>query len=134
MKFTLGWLKEHLDTDASLEDISAKLTMIGLEVDGITDRGAKLTDFTVARVISATQHPNADRLRVCIVDTGTEEVQVVCGAPNARTGLVGVFAPSGTYIPGSDMVLKPTEIRGVASQGMLCSEPVSYTHLTLPTN
>ena len=66
MKFTLGWLKEHLDTDASLEDISAKLTMIGLEVDGITDRGSKLTNFTVARVISATQHPNADRLRVCI--------------------------------------------------------------------
>ncbi len=122
MKFTLGWLKEHLDTDASLEEISAKLTMIGLEVDGITDRGSKLTDFTVARVISATQHRNADRLRVCIVDTGTEEVQVVCGARNARTGLVGVFAPSGTYIPGSDMVLKPTEIRGVASEGMLCSE------------
>jgi phenylalanyl-tRNA synthetase beta chain len=122
MKFTLAWLKEHLDTEASLEAICEKLTMIGLEVDGVTDRGPALAAFTTARVISATQHPNADRLRVCTVDTGEREVQVVCGAPNAREGMIGVFAPVGTYIPGSDMTLKPVEIRGVASEGMLCSE------------
>ena len=122
MKFTLAWLKEHLDTEASLEAICEKLTMIGLEVDGVTDRGPALAAFTTARVISATQHPNADRLRVCTVDTGEREVQVVCGAPNAREGMIGVFAPVGTYIPGSDMTLKPAEIRGVASEGMLCSE------------
>ena len=122
MKFTLAWLKEHLDTEASLDEISEKLTMIGLEVDGVTDRGPALTAFVTARVISATQHPNADRLKVCLVDTGEREVQVVCGAPNAREGMVGVFAASGTYIPGSDFTLKDAEIRGVASQGMLCSE------------
>ncbi len=122
MKFTLGWLKEHLDTDASLDEICTKLTMIGLEVDGVTDKGPALAAFKTARVISATPHPNADRLRVCIVDTGETEVQVVCGAPNAREGMIGVFAASGTYIPGSDFTLKDAEIRGVASQGMLCSE------------
>ncbi len=122
MKFTLAWLKEHLDTEASLDEICEKLTMIGLEVDSVVDRGPALAAFKTARVISATQHPNADRLRVCIVDTGDSEVQVVCGAPNAREGMVGVFAPSGTYIPGSDFTLKDAEIRGVASQGMLCSE------------
>lgn len=122
MKFTLGWLTEHLDTEASLDEISEKLTMIGLEVDGVVDKGPELAGFTTARVISATQHPNADRLKVCTVDTGEREVQVVCGAPNAREGMIGVFAPSGTYIPGGDFVLKDAEIRGVASQGMLCSE------------
>lgn len=122
MKFTLAWLTEHLDTEASLEEISEKLTMIGLEVDGIVDRGPALSAFKTAKVISATQHPNADRLKVCTVDTGESEVQVVCGAPNAREGMVGVFAPPGTYIPGSDFTLKDAEIRGVASVGMLCSE------------
>lgn len=122
MKFTLAWLKEHLDTDASLDAICEKLTMIGLEVDSVVNRGPALAAFTTAKVISATQHPNADRLRVCVVDTGEKEVQVVCGAPNAREGMVGVFAPSGAYIPGGDFTLKDAEIRGVASQGMLCSE------------
>ena len=122
MKFTLSWLKEHLETEASLEEISATLTMIGLEVEEITDPAKDLAPFTVAHVVSAQQHPDADRLRVCIVDTGSEKVQVVCGAPNARAGMKGVFAPSGTTIPGTGLKLKPTEIRGVSSNGMLCSE------------
>jgi phenylalanyl-tRNA synthetase beta chain len=122
MKFTLGWLKEHLETDASLERITDKLTMLGLEVDGVTDPAAALAPFKVAYVIEAKQHPNADRLRVCRVQTADGEVQVVCGAPNARTGMKGVFAPEGTFIPGSGMTLKPAEIRGEASSGMLVSE------------
>ncbi len=122
MKFTLGWLKEHLETDASLEEITDKLTMLGLEVDGVTDPAAALAPFKVAYVIEAKQHPNADRLRVCRVQTADGEVQVVCGAPNARTGMKGVFAPEGTFIPGSGMTLKPAEIRGEASSGMLVSE------------
>jgi len=122
MKFTLGWLRDHLETDASLAEITDKLTMLGLEVDGVENKAAELAPFTVAYVKEAKQHPNADRLRVCIVDTGKEEVQVVCGAPNARTGMMGVFAPTGSYIPGTDMVLKPGTIRGEASNGMLVSE------------
>ena len=122
MKFTLKWLEEHLDTEASLDQIVAKLTMIGLEVDAVEDRAAALAPFTVAYVKEARPHPNADRLSVCIVDTGEAEVQVVCGAPNARSGMKGVFAPAGAYIPGTDMVLKPGEIRGEASNGMLVSE------------
>jgi phenylalanyl-tRNA synthetase beta chain len=122
MKFTLSWLKDHLETEASLEAITDKLTMLGLELEGVADRAARLAPFTVAYVKEARPHPNADRLRVCIVDTGREEVQVVCGAPNARTGMKGVFAPAGSYIPGTDMVLKPGKIRGEASNGMLVSE------------
>ena len=122
MKFTLKWLKEHLDTEASLDRIVAKLTMIGLEVDGVEDRAAALAPFTVAYVKEARRHPNADRLSVCIVDTGSEEVQVVCGAPNARSGMKGVFAAAGSYIPGTDTILKPGVIRGEASNGMLVSE------------
>ncbi len=122
MKFTLAWLKEHLETDASLREITDKLTAIGLELEGVHDRAAELAPFTVAHVIEARQHPNADRLRVCIVDTGQEQVQVVCGAPNARTGMKGVFAPSGTTIPGTGLHLKPSKIRGEESNGMLCSE------------
>jgi phenylalanyl-tRNA synthetase beta chain len=122
MKFTLNWLKEHLETEASLKEITDTLSMIGLEVEGVEDRAAALKPFTVAYVKEARQHPNADRLRVCIVDTGKEEVQVVCGAPNARTGMKGVFAPVGSYIPGTDMTLKAGEIRGEASNGMLVSE------------
>ncbi|MCH8154214.1 MAG: phenylalanine--tRNA ligase subunit beta, partial [Proteobacteria bacterium] len=122
MKFTLKWLEEHLDTEASLDQIVAKLTMIGLEVDEVEDRAAELAPFTVAYVKEARPHPNADRLSVCIVDTGSEEVQVVCGAPNARTGMKGVFAAAGSYIPGTDMILKPGVIRGEASNGMLVSE------------
>jgi phenylalanyl-tRNA synthetase beta chain len=122
MKFTLSWLKEHLETDATLTQITDKLTAIGLELEGVEDRAADLAPFTVGYVIEAKQHPNADRLRVCIVDTGAEQVQVVCGAPNARTGMKGVFAPSGTTIPGTGMLLKPSNIRGEESNGMLCSE------------
>ncbi len=122
MKFTLSWLKDHLETDKPLDALTEKLTMIGLEVEDVSNPAEALAPFHVAHVISAEQHPNADRLRVCIVDTGTEKVQVVCGAPNAKTGMKGVFAPSGTTIPGTGMHLKPTSIRGVESNGMLCSE------------
>jgi phenylalanyl-tRNA synthetase beta chain len=123
MKFTLAWLKEHLETDEPLDKIVDKLTMIGLEVEHVADRGKALSPFTIARVISAEQHPNADRLRVCMVDTGSgEPVQVVCGAPNARAGMTGVFVPPGAYIPGKDMTLGVGKIRGVESRGMLVSE------------
>ncbi|MGL4288409.1 MAG: phenylalanine--tRNA ligase subunit beta [Phreatobacter sp.] len=122
MKFTLSWLKDHLDTEASLSEITETLTRIGLEVENLEDPGAKLQDFTIAYVISAEQHPNADRLRVCMVDTGSgEPVQVVCGAPNARTGMKSVFSPPGTYIPGKKITLGIGTIRGVESRGMLCS-------------
>src|SRR5204862_5819826 len=105
MKFTLSWLKEHLDTDEPLEKLADKLTMIGLEVENIEDKAKALAPFTIARVISAEQHPNADRLRVCMVETGngSAPVQVVCGAPNARAGLVSVFSAPGTYIPGKNI-------------------------------
>src|SRR5881227_2154364 len=123
MKFTLSWLKEHLDTDASVEALADKLTMIGLEVESVTDKAKALAPFTIARVVSAEQHPNADRLRVCMVDTGTgAPVQVVCGAPNARAGMKGVFVPPGAFIPGKKMTLGIGKIRGVESRGMLVSE------------
>jgi phenylalanyl-tRNA synthetase beta chain len=123
MKFTLAWLKEHFDTDAPLAAIVDKLTMIGLEVESVADRGKMLAPFTIARVISAEQHPNADRLRVCMVDTGAgDPVQVVCGAPNARAGMKGVFVPPGAFIPGKNMTLGIGKIRGVESRGMLVSE------------
>ncbi|MGV7218299.1 phenylalanine--tRNA ligase subunit beta [Bradyrhizobium sp. UFLA05-112] len=123
MKFTLSWLKDHLDTDETLDKLAEKLTMIGLEVENIEDKAKALKPFTIAKVISAVQHPNADRLRVCMVDTGDggAPVQVVCGAPNARTGLVSVFSAPGTYIPGKDITLGIGTIRGVESRGMLCS-------------
>lgn len=123
MKFTLSWLKDHLDTETSLATIVETLTKIGLEVEHVDDPGARLAGFTIARVIEAVQHPNADRLRVCTVDTGAgEPVQVVCGAPNARTGMRSVFSPPGTFIPGKQITLGAGVIRGVASNGMLCSE------------
>ncbi|MEZ0211983.1 MAG: phenylalanine--tRNA ligase subunit beta [Xanthobacteraceae bacterium] len=122
MKFTLSWLKQHLDTQASLDDIVGALNRIGLEVEGVEDKAGKLKDFTIAYVISAVQHPNADKLRVCMVDTGQgAPVQVVCGAPNARTGMKSVFSPPGTYIPGKNITLGIGTIRGVESRGMLCS-------------
>jgi phenylalanyl-tRNA synthetase beta chain len=123
VKFTLSWLKEHLDTDDSVEKLADKLTMIGLEVESIEDKARLLAPFTIARVISAEQHPNADRLRVCMVDTGNgaAPVQVVCGAPNARAGLISVFSPPGTFIPGKNITLGVGTIRGVESRGMLCS-------------
>ncbi len=122
MKFTLSWLKDHLETDASLDTIVETLIRIGLEVDTVVDPGAKLAPFRVAHVVAAEQHPDADRLRVCTVDTGEGQVQVVCGAPNARAGMKGVFAAAGTYVPGIDIELKKTKIRGVESNGMLVSE------------
>ncbi|QRI63242.1 phenylalanine--tRNA ligase subunit beta [Shinella sp. PSBB067] len=122
MKFTLSWLKDHLDTDASLEEICAKLTAIGLEVEDVDDKAA-FGPFVIAKVVSAEQHPNADKLRVLMVDTGKgEPIQVVCGAPNARAGLVGAFAAPGTYVPGIDVTLAVGTIRGVESRGMMCSE------------
>jgi phenylalanyl-tRNA synthetase beta chain len=123
MKFTLSWLKEHLDTDAPVARIADKLTMIGLEVEKLEDKGKLLAPFSIARVISAEPHPNADRLRVCLIDTGSgDPVQVVCGAPNARSGMKGVFVPPGAYIPGKEMTLSIGKIRGVESRGMLVSE------------
>jgi phenylalanyl-tRNA synthetase beta chain len=129
MKFTLSWLKDHLETEATVDALAEALTDLGLEVEGIEDPTAALGAFRICRVIEAVQHPNADRLRVCRVETfpdgpggRSEEVQVVCGAPNAKTGLVGVFAPPGTHVPGTGVDLKPGNIRGVDSNGMLCSE------------
>ena len=113
MKFTLSWLKDHLETSAPLTEIIDTLTRVGLEVEGVEDPGANYDGFVVARVIEAKQHPNADRLRVCTVDAGGEPVQVVCGASNARTGMKSVFSPVGTYIPGKRMTLAKGVIRGV---------------------
>jgi phenylalanyl-tRNA synthetase beta chain len=122
MKFTLSWLKDHLETDASLDEIARTLTRIGLEVEHIEDRAAKLAPFVVGEVLTAIQHPNADRLRVCTVAIGREQpVEVVCGAPNARAGLKTAFAAIGSVIPASGDVLKAGAIRGVVSNGMLCS-------------
>jgi phenylalanyl-tRNA synthetase beta chain len=122
MKFTLNWLRDHLETTADAAAISRALTDLGLEVESVADRGKALAAFRVAHVIDAKRHPEADRLQVCMVDTGDgPPVQVVCGAPNARAGLKAVFAPPGTYVPGSDITLKKTKIRGVESAGMLCS-------------
>ena len=122
MKFTLSWLKDHLATDAALDEISAKLTSIGLEVEHIDDPSAALAGFVVGHVVSAEKHPDADKLQCLVVDTGKEQLKVVCGAPNARAGLKGVFAPAGSYIPGLDITLKKANIRGQESNGMMCSE------------
>jgi tRNA-binding EMAP/Myf-like protein len=126
MKFTLSWLKDHLETLAPLDEILTALTDLGLEVEGVEDPGDALGSFTICRVIEAVKHPNADKLRLCRVeawpngpDQPSQEVQVVCGAPNARTGLVGVFAAPGMHIPGTGVDLKPGVIRGVESNGML---------------
>ncbi|HEX6093852.1 MAG TPA: phenylalanine--tRNA ligase subunit beta, partial [Dongiaceae bacterium] len=121
MKFTLSWLKNHIDTDADIDSIGARLTMLGLEVEDIADRARDLAPFTVAYVKEAKPHPNADKLRVCIVETAHGTHQVVCGAPNARTGMKGVFAPVGSHIPGTNLDLKKGTIRGVDSNGMLVS-------------
>lgn len=123
MKFTFAWLKEHLDTDRPAAEIAAKLTMIGLEVERLEDKGKLLAPFVIARVVEARPHPNADRLRVCMVDNGAgAPVQVVCGAPNARAGMKSVFVPPGAFIPGKNMTLAVGTIRGVESRGMLVSE------------
>ena len=121
MKFTLGWLKEHLETSASLDEIVLALTRIGLEVEGVANPGASLAAFRVAKVLTAARHPQADKLQILSVDAGDGPMQVVCGAPNARAGLVGVFGMPGAVVPSNGMVLKVAEIRGVVSNGMMCS-------------
>ncbi len=122
MKFTLGWLREHLDTAADLDAVTEALTRIGLEVEGVDNPGEKLAAFRVAKVLTAERHPQADKLQVLTVDTGDgQPLQVVCGAPNARAGLVGVFGAPGAYVPGLDVTLAVREVRGVPSNGMMCS-------------
>ena len=114
MKFTLSWLLDHLETQASLAEIVDTLTRVGLEVEGLDDPARKYEGFVIARVVEAKQHPNADRLKVCLVDVGGgDPIQVVCGAPNARTGMKSVFSPVGTYIPGKKITLAKGVIRGV---------------------
>lgn len=122
MKFTLSWLKDHLETDATLDEIVERLTSIGLEVEAVDDKAA-LKPFVIAKVLTAAKHPDADKLQVLSVDVGSgAPVQVVCGAPNARAGLIGAFAAPGTYVPGIDVTLSIGKIRGVESHGMMCSE------------
>ncbi len=121
MKFTLSWLKRHLDTSADTDMVAETLTRIGLEVEGVHNPGAALAAFRVARVLTAERHPGADKLQVLSIDAGDGPVQVVCGAPNARAGMVGVFGPPGAYVPGSGITLKVAAIRGVESNGMMCS-------------
>jgi phenylalanyl-tRNA synthetase beta chain len=121
MKFTLSWLKEHLETDAAVDQVVDAMTMAGLEVEHVENPAAKLAAFSVARIVEAVQHPNADRLRVCQVDTVDGRKEIVCGAPNARAGLTTVYAPIGAYVPGSGVTLEARPVRGVVSNGMLCS-------------
>ena len=122
MKFTLSWLKDHLNTSAELSVISDTLTNIGLEVEHIENKSEEFKNFTVAKIISAEKHPDADRLKVCNVQSIGGNFQVVCGAHNAKAGMMGIFAPENTYIPGTKTNLKKSEIRGVVSCGMLLSE------------
>ena len=122
MKFTLSWLKEHLDTTASLDEITYALTDLGLEVEGVEDRGARLAEFTLGHVISAEKHPDADRLRVCQVETDEGVQQIICGAPNAREGITVVIAKPGVYVPGIDTTIGVGKIRGIESFGMMASE------------
>jgi len=121
MKFSLSWLKDHIETSASLSEICVKLTALGLEVEGVEDNGKKLAPFIIGQILEAVQHPNADRLRVCTVDTGTEKLQVVCGAPNARAGIKIVLARPGDVMPDTGEALKKGSIRGIESQGMICA-------------
>ncbi|KPQ16276.1 MAG: phenylalanyl-tRNA synthetase beta subunit PheT [Rhodobacteraceae bacterium HLUCCO18] len=122
MKFTLSWLKDHLETDASVEEIVETLTDLGLEVEEVEDRGARLRDFTIGRVLSAEQHPDADRLRVCQVETDEGVKQIICGAPNTREGITVVVAKPGVYVPGIDTTIGVGKIRGIESFGMMASE------------
>jgi phenylalanyl-tRNA synthetase beta chain len=121
MKFTLSWLKDHLQTDDTVAEIAEAMTMAGLEVEAVIDPAAELKPFTVAKIIEAVQHPNADRLRVCQVDTVDGRKEIVCGAPNARAGLTTIYAPIGAYVPGLKVTLEARAVRGVVSNGMLCS-------------
>jgi phenylalanyl-tRNA synthetase beta chain len=121
MKFTLSWLKQHLDTNATVAEVADAMTMAGLEVEHVEDPAAKLARFSVAKIVEAHPHPNADRLRVCQVDTVDGRKEIVCGAPNARAGLTTIYAPIGAYVPGSGVTLEARPVRGVVSNGMLCS-------------
>ncbi|MBL8772969.1 MAG: phenylalanine--tRNA ligase subunit beta [Phenylobacterium sp.] len=121
MKFTLSWLKDHLDTTATVEQVVEAMTMAGLEVEHVENPGEKLAKFTVAKIVEAVQHPNADKLRVCQVETKDGRLEIVCGAPNARPGLTTIYAPIGAYVPGSGITLEARPVRGVVSNGMLCS-------------
>lgn len=121
MKFTLSWLKEHLATEASIDELVERMTMIGLEVESVEDASAKFAAFSIARIVSAAKHPNADKLQVCQVETKDGPKEIVCGAPNARAGLVTAYAPIGAYIPGTGVTLEARPVRGVVSNGMLCS-------------
>ncbi|MEM6277370.1 MAG: YtpR family tRNA-binding protein, partial [Pseudomonadota bacterium] len=122
MKFTLSWLKRHLDTDASVNEITETLTDLGLEVEGVENPIDRLAAFSIGKVIEAEQHPDADRLRVCQVETDEGTLQIICGAPNARAGITVVVAKPGTYVPGIDTTIGVGKIRGVESFGMMCSE------------
>ena len=130
MKFTISWLKEHLETKFKDNEIIKKLTDVGLEVESFERVSSDSDNFKVAKILNSEQHPNADKLRICDVDIGEENsVKVVCGAPNAKKDLLTVYAGPGSVIPKNNMKLKVSKIRGVTSYGM----SVSYTHLTLPT-
>ncbi len=121
MKFTLSWLKEHLDTSATVDQVVEAMTMAGLEVEHVEDPATKLAAFSVGKIVEAVQHPNADKLRVCQVETKDGRLEIVCGAPNARAGLTTIYAPLGAYVPGSGITLEARPVRGVVSNGMLCS-------------
>lgn len=121
MKFTLSWLKDHLETEADVHRIAEAMTMAGLEVEEVLDPAARLAPFTVAKILSAERHPNADRLQVCQVETVDGMKEIVCGAPNARAGLTTIYAPIGAYVPGLGVTLVEKPVRGVVSNGMLCS-------------
>ena len=121
MKFTLSWLKDYLQTEASLEQICAKLTDIGLEVEQVLDKSKQLHNFKVAHIIKTQPHPEAEKLQICSVDNGKEILQIICGAANARTGLKVVLAPIGVVIPNGDFKIKAAKIRNIESFGMLCS-------------
>ena len=122
MKFTLSWLKKHLDTDASVAEIEYALTDLGLEVEGIENPAERLAAFRIGKVLTAEKHPDADKLQICQVDTADGPTQIICGAPNARAGITVVIASPGTYVPGIDTTIQVGKIRGVESYGMMCSE------------
>ena len=122
MKFTLSWLKKHLETSANLDEILLALTDLGLEVENVVDPIEALKDFTIGKVLSAEQHQNADKLRVCQVQTDEGELQIICGAPNARKGIWVVVAKPGVFVPGIETTIGVGKIRGVESFGMMCSE------------
>ena len=121
MKFTWNWLHDHLDTDKDMQIILDALPMLGLEVESVDNPADRLGAFTVVEILEASPHPDADKLQVCKVNTGAQELQIVCGAPNARAGLKTVLAPVGTYVPGIDITIKAGKIRGQLSDGMLCA-------------